>query len=377
MKKVILIFYFLLSGAGVIYPQANDYLLDSGIKYLYHIKFDSAKIQFQEFTKQNPNTPEGYFFEAMLEWWRINLDRYNEWNDEVFYTKANKVLEVCDNILDKNGDDFKATFYKGGILGYRGLLKSFRESWLKAAEDGREALNLLDKASEMQPNNKDAQLGIGVYNYFAEYVPDKYPATKPLMLIFPKGDKVKGLMQIKETAENSRYAKVEANYILAYLYLIYERKFSESIVYSTKLFQEFPENPIFEKYVYTNYVGLARFDEAIAGWKSILVKAENKQTGYDNKQMLKEANYYLSSSLFNLGRVEEAESYLLTCEAINKELDKNDEASFTANTYLLLGYCYDRKGERPKALYYYDKVLSMKDYNTHKTAELFKKNAYK
>jgi tetratricopeptide (TPR) repeat protein len=377
MRRVLFILYFIFVGVGIIKSQVNDYLLDKGINYIYHIKFDSAKIQFDEFIKQNPNAPEGYFFDAMLEWWKINLDKNNESNDENFYNKVNKELEVCDNILDKNNDDFRATFYKGGALGYRGLLKSVRESWLKAAEDGREALNLLDKASEMQPNNKDAQLGMGIYNFFAEYVPDKYPVTKPLMLIFPKGDKVKGLMQIKETAMNSRFAKTEANYILAYLYLNYEKNFAEALNYSTKLFEEFPENAVFEKYIYISYVGLGRLDDAITGWKNILVKGENKQTGYDNKHILREANYYISVSFYSLRRIEEAGEYLKNSESINKEIDKEETSSFTANTYLLLGYYYDKKGDHGKATYYYDKVLSIKDFDTHKQAEIYRKNGYK
>lgn len=378
IKKITINLVFLFAFCGIkVYAQVNDYLLDKGINYLYHIKFDSAKIQFDEFIKQNQNAPEGYFFDAMLEWWKINLDKNNESNDESFYTKVNKTLEVCDNILDKSNNDFRATFYKGGVLGYRGLLKSLRESWLKAAEDGREALNLLEKASEMQPRNKDAQLGIGVYNFFAEYIPDKYPITKPLMLIFPKGDKIKGLMQIKETTADSRFAKTEANYILAYLYLNYERNFVEALNYSEKLFNEFPENSVFEKYVYTSYVGLKKYDDAINGWKNILIKGENKQTGYDNKFILREANYYISVSLFNIRRIEEAEWYLKNCENVNKEIDKDETSSFTANTYMLLGNYFDKKGDRDKAVYYYDKVLSMKDFNTHKQAEMFKKNGYK
>ncbi len=377
MKKILFILFISSFFYSAAFPQVNDYLLDKGISYIYHIKFDSASYQFSEFIKQNPKSPEGYFFEAMLEWWKINLNKNNESIDEIFYEKVNKVIEVCDKILDDNEDDFKATFYKGGILGYRGMLKSIRDSWLKAAEDGREALNLLERASEMQPNNKDAQLGIGIYNYFAEYVPDRYPVIRPLMLLFPKGDKIKGFMQIKETAMNSRFAKTEANYILAYLYIQYEKNFSESEYYSKKLFEEFPENAIFEKYVYTSFVGLGRHEEAVEGWKKILEKGEKKQFGYDNNHILREANYYISLSFFKLGRVKDAENYLKNCEEINKIIDKDETSSFTANTYLLLGCCYDQKGERSKAIYYYDKVLSLKDFNTHQQAEIYKKSGYK
>lgn len=357
--------------------QVNDYLLDKGINYIYRLKFDSAQIQFSDFTKQNPDAPEGYFFQAMMEWWKINLDKNNESNDENFINKVNKTLEVCDRILDKDDNDFRATFYKGGALGYRGLLKSIRESWLRAAEDGREALNLLDKASELQPYNKDALLGIGIYNYFAEYVPERYPVVKPLMLLFPKGDKVKGLMQIKEVAINSRFAKTEANYILAYLYINYEKNYQEAEAYSKKLFTEFPENAVFERFLFTSYIGLSKLIDAIEGWKKVLEKGANKQLGYDNKHILREANYYIAVALFNMKRILEAEAYLKDCESINGEIDKNNESSFTANTFLLLGTYYDSKGNHGKAEDYYDKVLSMKDFNTHKQAELYKKNGYK
>ncbi len=376
MKRIIILIVIFFC-SNIIRAQQNYELLDKGISYIYHIKFDSASYQFKEFIKLNPKSPEGYFFEAMLEWWKINLDKNNESNDENFFNKVNKVLEVCEKILEENENDFKAIFYKGGILGYRGMLKSIRESWLKAAEDGREALNLLKHATELQPNNKDAQLGIGIYNYFAEYIPERYPVIRPLMLIFPKGDKIKGFMQIKETAANSRFAKTEANYILAYLYINYEKNFQEAEYYSKKLFEEFPENAIFEKFLYTSYVGLGRQEDAINGWKKIIGKGENKQIGYDNKYILREANYYISLCLFNTRRIDEAETYLKKCEEINKEIDKDETSSYTASTYLLLGNFYDKKGERTKALYYYDKVLSMKDFNTHQAAEIFKKSGYR
>ena len=58
-------------------------------------------------------------------------------------------------------------------------------------------------------------------------------------------------------------------------------------------------------------------------------------------------------------------------------MDKDEESSFTANTYLLLGNCYDIKGDRKKAVYYYDKALSVKDFNTHRQAEYYRKSAFK
>ena len=165
--KTILSFVIILMATTNSYSQNNDNeLLQKGIEYIYEVKFDSASIIFDGMISKYPENPQGYFFKMLIEWWKINLDKENDANDMNFIKAVDKVIEVTDKILDKNEDDYIALFYKGGAVGYRGLVRSIRDSWLKAAEDGREALNLFAKANELNPNDKDISFGIGLYNYF-------------------------------------------------------------------------------------------------------------------------------------------------------------------------------------------------------------------
>ena len=358
--------------------QSNDDNIKKGIDYIYHIKFDSAEAVFSEIIKSDPENPSGYFFMAMVDWWKINLNKENDSLDERFFIKTERVIEVADDKLDKNESDDIAMFYKGGALGYRGLVRSLRESWLKAAEDGKEALNLLQKAYDVNRNNKDVIFGIGMYNYFAEYVPDAYPVIKPLMILFPKGDKIKGLNQIKETSVDSKYTKTEALYVLTYLNLVYEKNYPEAEKYATILNKEFPENPIFEKYLYNSYIGQGKWDPAIEGWKKIIEKIDSNAAGYDNLNLKREANYYTAVCLSKMNKLSEAEFYLKNAEAMTKILDKENETAFTAFIYLLSGMYNDSKGNKATADLYYDKVLSMKNFqNSHAEAEKFKKDGFK
>lgn len=358
--------------------QTKEEKISSGIDYIYHIKFDSAQIIFNEIIRDNPQDPSGYFFLAMVDWWKINLNKENDSLDDIFFKKADKVVEVAENRLDKNDRDDEAMFYKGGALGYSGLVRSLRESWLKAAEQGKEALNLLQEAYEINPSNKDVIFGIGMYNYFAEYVPDKYPVVKPLMLIFPKGDKNKGLMQIKESSQNSKYTKTEAKYVLAYLNLVYEKNYTEAEIYSKMLNEEYPENPIFEKYLYNSYNGLGKWEQALTGWKKIITEADSNTPGYTTLNIRREANYYAALCLLRLNRFNEAGEYIKVAEETTKILDKEEEYAFTAFIYLISGMYNDFQGNRSLAENYYRKVIEMPNFqNSHSEAEKFLKEAYK
>lgn len=357
--------------------QTKDPEIESGISYIYHTKFDSADIKFNSYIKKHSNNPEGYFFLAMLDYWKILLNKKDEAYDDEFNERIKKVIDVSDKILDKNENDFNAIFYKGGALGYRGLLRSIRESWLKAAEDGKEALNLFHTAIELQPDNKEALFGIGIYNYFADFIPEKYPMLKPLMIIFPKGDKIKGLMQIKEIASGNGYASTEAKYTLAYLYINYEKNYFESEKYSRLLFDTFPENPVFDKFLCSSLIGLARFTEALEGYKNILQNCQNNVKGYDNKYTEREANYYIALALIRMDRAPEAEPYIKESLTLSKTLD-NEETSFGVFSNLLYGMYLDVMKNHGEAVKYYDKVLGMKNFeNSREQAENYKKNGYK
>jgi len=213
----ILIFFPFLQSLSQNYDWVkHDSLVKAGINQIYGIEFDKAEKTFDRIIKEYPTHPSGKFFKAMTTWWRILLDLDNESMDDKFYDQLEEVIDMCDDILDKNARNVDAMFFKGGALGFRGRLRAIRESWFKAALDGKEGLGLVFKAYQANPKNVDIQLGFGIYHYYAEVIPQKYPAVKPFMIFFPKGDKTKGLKELENVAWNGRYARIEARYFLPF-----------------------------------------------------------------------------------------------------------------------------------------------------------------
>lgn len=324
----------------------------------------------------NPNKPEGYFFDAMTSWWAINIDRDNDALYEDFYKRVEKVEEICDKLLDKNEDDADALFYKGGALGYRGLVYSLKDSWLKAAQDGKTALNLLDRANELNPNNPDVKFGLGIYNYFAEYVPERYPVVKPLMIIFPKGDKLKGLAQIKEISLNSRYAKSEAKFILAYLYSIYEKNYAESQFYAQELVVAYPANPFFRQLLCRSFIGLSNWGASVDGWGKVLALCDSNLFGFNDK-LRRESLYYLGVSYLGQRNLPEAEKNLLKAEEMSRKIDK-ETTEIAADGWLKLAMTYDLMGNESKADEYYQKVQNQGEFaGLREQADKWKRERFK
>jgi tetratricopeptide (TPR) repeat protein len=349
-----------------------------GIDHVYNLEFDQAEADFHHIVASHPEHPAGYFFFAMIDWWKIMLDLDNESLDDPFLAKLDIVIDKCDSILDVNPDDVTALFFKGGALGFRGRLRANRGSWIKAANDGRLALPVVQHAFKIAPDNFDILLGMGIYNYYAEAIPEQYPIVKPLMFFFPSGDKKKGIEQLTLAAANAKYASVEASFTLLQLYYTHERQYEKALDIAKSLFERYPNNAVFERYVGRCYVSLGKWEEARVSFDDIALRCRKPggMVGYSDSAE-REAMYYLGVYATNKGNYESALEDLRTCEAISQKLDKDGESGFMVMAALKLGFVYDLEMKRDLALVQYNKVLGMKKFeNSYDQAEQFIKTPY-
>ena len=375
MKKVFL-FVLLLNISNFAQNSDFDLRVNEGIKQIYNIKFTEAEKTFRSVMADYPEHPAGRFFLAMIDWWKILLDPDNESYDEIFFQKLEDVIYQCDQLLDKNPKDVDALFFKGGSIGFRGRLRAFRESWLKAADDGREALPIVEEAASLDPNNMDVQLGFGIYNYYAAVIPNENPLIKPLMIFFPDGDKDKGIQQLKNTAFNGKFAKYEARYFLMTLYYRYENNSIVADDYAKLLQEDFPDNPVFEKW--RGRIAIKRGDYFLADsvFRSVMLKAEKGYFGYNKPNSLREAAYYVGNNLKNSGQLDSAKVYFEKCINESKKIDEEgEESGFQVNAVLFLAQMAETLNRKDEAIEYYEKLLDMNDYGrSHSIAENSLKN---
>ncbi len=378
MKRILFLILILSASITFAKDAKFDSLVTTGIRQIYNIKFPAAEKTFRELIADYPNHPAGRFFLAMIDWWKILLNPGDESHDDMFFQKLEDVINQCDELLDNNPNNVDALFFKGGAIGFRGRLRANRDSWIKAADDGREALPIVEEASKLDSTNTDVELGFGIYNYYAAVIPEEYPMIKPLMIFFPSGDKQKGIEQLNNTAQNGKYAKYEAQYFLMTLYFEYEKNPYQADVYAKTLTNEFPDNPIFERW--HGRIAAKRGDMVLSSivFKDYLMKSEKKYPGYQYKKGTREASYYVGLQYKNINKFDSSLIYFQKCEKLSREVDGDEETGFLINSTLYLGMLNDVLGNRGKAVEYYNDVLDMKEYGrSHALANEYIKTPFK
>lgn len=348
---------------AIMYRDADSLVL-LGADYVYNLEFDKAAEQFKQVQKKYPLHPAGYFLDSMIEWWKIALNTEDRSNDEIFYKKIDKVIQVCDKILDTNAYDINALFFKGGAIGYRARLKTLRDEWFSAIQDAKEALDILRKCQQLAPFNHDIMLGTGLYNYFSVKFPEEYPILKPLMFFLPNGDKRLGLFQLRAAARNARYASVEAKVALLQIYYTFENDNYEALKIAQELVEKYPENIYFVRYLGRVQVRLGMTTDYENTWKNILDKVISRPGNYTNN-FVREATYYLGLALLYKQDFSNSLKYFFKSLEGSRKIDKKP-TGFQSYTLIKIGNAYDALGQRNEAIKYYRQAYDLPDFNDSK-----------
>lgn len=365
-----------VSAQWIFMKSDGDTLLQQGIQYIYNVQFDKAIAKFKEVKSLYPDHPAGYFLDAMVEWWRLNINRRTREYDAAFLQKIETVLNVCDKQLENDPKNITGLFFKGGALGFRARFHAVRESMINAANDGKEAFDILMECKKIAPGNHDIMLGTGIYNYFAVALPEKYPLLKPVMVFFPGGDKFLGILQLQAAARKARYAYVEAEVVLFQVYYDFEKDPRKAMEYASELFRRYPDNPYFHKAYGRCAVQLGPIDSMEVVWRDVLNRFFDKRFGYDNLTA-REALYYIGLARMRKNDYEMALKYLYKCDEACRSLDE-DPSGFMIKTNLLIGQIYDLQGKRDLAVKQYDKVLAWSDNNgSHAEAQRYRQQPYR
>ncbi len=185
-------------------PEATE-----AIQLMYLGKTDQAIVLAHHLEAARPEHPLGYLIEADVLWWKIYcklLERkYNtidSWSrqrapdpdDAAYLALADKVTHLAQTTIAKS-DSAEMELYAGLGFASRARLTGLRYEKIATARAGVEARKHLLRCLELDPDMADANLGLGLYNYYVDTLSAMAKVLRFFMGI-PGGDKRVGLRQL-------------------------------------------------------------------------------------------------------------------------------------------------------------------------------------
>jgi hypothetical protein len=322
---------------------------------LYNFKFDRAENQFRYLRYKYRWHPLPYFLMGLISWWKIMPNTKNEAYDEIFLAYMDSTIRVAENLYKKYpAYKIEAAFFLAAAYGFKGRLYSdeYRKQWRKAAFAGKNALEYLEVCKTSQHLSPELLFGDALFNYFSVWVPENYPALKPLLWFFPKGDKKLGLEQLKEVSYNAFYTRTEAMVWLMRILNNYENDNARAFLISEYLYQTYPDNPFFHRYYARMLYGTGRFAQAEPVCKEILLRVDSGMIGYD-------ANTGRYAAFF-LGQIYEArrnyqlaKTYYELSAKYAEQLEMYD-SGYYLYALIALGEIAELEGNKAEARKYYN-----------------------
>ncbi len=385
MKKILLTMWLttlaMLAQAQLYDPSAFDDKYDGLLKHpgvqiesaeainqMYNYKFYEADKEFRWLQLRYPKHPMPYFMLGLAEWWKIVPNTDITGYDEQCHAYMDKAIQLAETMYDNNENKLEPAFFLAAAYAFKGRLYSERKQWAKATLAGKRALKYFDKCKGNADFSPELLFGDGMYNYYAQWIPENYPLLKPILMFFPKGNKQAGIKQLEKTANSAFYTRVEARYFLLQIYSM-ENQYDKAYDMAKYMWQQYPDNPFFERYYARSAFAQGRLAEAEKSAKSILEKISRSQSGYEGVSG-RTAGYILgyTNQLFYKNPTEAKKYYQQTIE-FAKQTDAL-KSGYYLSSVLALGKMAIEEKNYGLAQTYLDEVLDKADRKSsqHKEA---------
>lgn len=250
------------------------------INQMYNYKFYEADKEFRWLRVRYPNHPLPMFMMGLAEWWKMVPNTDVTGYDEQCLMYMDSTITLAEKLYDQSDNKLEPAFFLAAAYAFKGRVYSERKKWTKATLAGKNALKYFEKCKGNAEFSPELLFGDGMYNYYAQWIPENYPLLKPILLFFPKGNKVNGIKQLEKTANSAFYTRVEARYFLVQIYSM-ENQYDKAYEMSKYMTQQYPDNPFFERYFARSAFVTGRLNEAERVSKDILEKVARTQSGYE------------------------------------------------------------------------------------------------
>jgi len=353
-------------------PPDMDKALLQAMTDLYNINAPRSEQEFQKTIGRFPEEPLPHLFYAGCLWWLAAEEFQNPALRESLKKKFEK--EITETIraakakterLGSENDEI--CFCLGGAYGLSGRWKVLDGHWLKAYNDGKMGQAYLRKAVTLNPQLYDADLGLGIYDYYTDTLSGFF--KRLAASVFLRGNKERGLEELRTASLQGHFSVVEAKLFLINVYEKDERDYQKALDIALELRKNYPESPLFH-YMEIFLLFDVGNDEACAREAlSFIDHIKARKGAYETRQ-IPLPSLFLADVQIKKGDAEGAIKTL--SDGIGSGVDA--PAAWLTYCYLRRGQAEDILGRRAVALQDYNQVLGFPNFRgSHKKTKPYLK----
>ena len=264
-----------------------------GMQLLMDGDIDGAIQVFRQVEQADPESPLGYVLEADSNWWKIYLTEGNLTDPDVFEALSeavtpydaefqrlnNLAIQKAQAQIRGHADEARAYLYQGLAYALEARLEGLRDHALATARAGKQMRSLSNAALKLDPTLYDADLGVGIYNYFEATLPT-YVKMLRFLIRLPGGSRELGLQQLQTAAEKGEITKGEAQFHLAKNFSRNnERQYARSLEIFQAMVREYPDNPLWKLLVGGVEIRMGQTQEGEALYREVVKETEEPKSG--------------------------------------------------------------------------------------------------
>jgi tetratricopeptide (TPR) repeat protein len=355
---------FIISFSNIGAAENIDLLIRRGLDNCYHFRWKSAENDFNRIIINNPEDPRGYhYLSGIYLWYYLSSGNSSDLNSFLKY--SDMAVNKGEKLIDRNSGSEKLNYILGNAYSYRTLGYAKSESYINAIWASKKSEKYLKKVIEINPDNFDAYLGLGLYNFAAAQIPSAFKWALALAGI--SGDEETGIRYIELAASRGDLSKVEAQYYLCQLLsgVLFDYKSAGEI--SGNLLRKYPSNILFSYARAVVYLKEKNPEGAEKLLKNIVVSSHGRFI-----QVISFSNFLLGDVHF---RKNDFSNAILYYDEFLRMTKSND---YTGIAALRLGMSYDMNDDLASAKRYYENTSRGNtdiedDLFARRTGELLKK----
>ncbi|WP_078011604.1 tol-pal system protein YbgF [Hymenobacter sp. CRA2] len=333
--------------------------LDGAVQNLYNFKYDRAEKQFRSLRRRYPNHPMPYFLMGLSTWWKIVPTNWqSKLYDKPFQAYMDTAITKAEALYEKDNKNYEACFFLAASYGFAGRLQAERKNWPKATISAKRALKYLELSQEANGLSPEFLFGQALFNYYAVWIPDNYPILKPVLLLFPKGDKQLGIQQLRTVADNGIYVGPEAKVFLMRILNNEENNPTLAMPIARNLATKYPDNGYFQRFYALLCFNEGDFRECEQTSRDILDKLNRGLPGYEGISG-RYATYFLGWLMQNKYKdMVKAKDYYQRC-IVFAESTSDTKGGYYLYANLNLARLADKENNVRDARRYYEEVANI------------------